>query len=81
MCNEIAAPKGKACGENPAESEVGSFVLCRPMETVFIEGVSNTREIGGFLGLGGKTVRRGAIYRGAYLDDVTEQGKRFAREV
>ena len=81
MCKEIATPKGKACGENPAESEVGSFVLCRLVETVFIEGVSNTREIGGFLGLGGNTVRRGAIYRGAYLDDVTEQGKRFAREV
>lgn len=39
-----------------------------------IEGVSNTRDLGGKIGEGGKRVAYGKLYRSALLDNVTQEG-------
>lgn len=42
---------------------------------VDVDGVSNIRDIGGYTTLDGKTVKQGIVYRSAYLDLITEEGK------
>lgn len=44
--------------------------------TIYAEGVSNTRDIGGWSTASGKKVKQGMIYRGAKLNDITENGKK-----
>lgn len=39
-----------------------------------IEGVSNTRDLGGKIGEGGRRVAYGKLYRSALLDNVTQEG-------
>ncbi len=48
--------------------------------TVNIEGISNTRDIGGYLTEGGKVVKQGMLYRAAALDGVTQKGIKTATE-
>lgn len=48
--------------------------------TVKIEGISNTRDIGGYLAANGKTVKQGMVYRAAELDGVTRQGIKTVTE-
>lgn len=44
--------------------------------TISIEGVSNTRDIGGYYTVDGtKRVRQGMIYRGAHMENMTQAGK------
>ena len=56
-------------------SEVFTFKTERTTRTVDIEGVSNARDIGGYVTLDGKQIKQGMIYRSAKLDDITELGK------
>ena len=42
--------------------------------TISIDGVSNTRDLGGNIGLDGKRVKEGLVYRGANLEAITEGG-------
>ena len=56
-------------------SEVFTFKTARTTRTVDIEGVSNARDIGGYITLDGKMIKQGMIYRSAKLDDITELGK------
>jgi len=69
------------CDCAPQKNPIFTFNLARFTETVYIEGVSNTRDIGGFLGLNGKTIGRGLVYRGSCLDGITDAGKAFCRDV
>ena len=69
-----------ALSDGTASSQVYCFNLKRLPETISLEGVVNVRDIGGYEGLDGKRVKRGIIYRGAYVDDVTEKGKKIARD-
>lgn len=41
-----------------------------------IDGISNIRDIGGYLTSNGKNVKQGFIYRSANLDDISEYGKK-----
>ncbi len=61
------------------ESPVYSFTVNACSNVFLLDGVSNTRDIGGFLGLDGKKIAYGKVFRGASLDKITERGKRFAR--
>ena len=56
-------------------SKVFSFQTGDTPRTIVIDGVSNTRDIGGKLTGSGKRIRQGMVYRGAKLDYITEEGK------
>ena len=56
------------------ESEVCNFVTADTVRTLTIDGVDNTRDIGGYDALGEKTMKYGMVYRAASLDDITEEG-------
>lgn len=56
-------------------SDVFRFTTAATPRTVFIEGVSNTRDIGGYATEGGRRVKQGMVYRGAKLEDITASGR------
>lgn len=61
--------------EGDVTSDVFRFTTAATPRTVFIEGVSNTRDIGGYAAEGGKRVKQGMVYRGAKLEGITPGGK------
>lgn len=44
------------------------------VRTLNINGVENTRDLGGFVTVDGKVVKQGLIFRSAKLDNITEEG-------
>ena len=70
----------KADGEEIAKSEIYTFKTLATPRTITMDGVSNTRDIGGKNTESGKKVKQGMIYRGAYLDEITETGIKQALE-
>lgn len=58
------------------KSGVFSFKTANTPRTISIDGVSNTRDIGGKKTEDGRQIRQGVVYRGANLDGITETGKR-----
>ena len=56
-------------------SGVFTFSTANTPRTVCIDGVSNSRDIGGYVTADGKVIKQGMIYRSAKLDDITEVGK------
>ena len=62
------------------ESEVHSFVLEGLPKCLFIEGVSNTREVYGYRGIDGRKIGRNRLYRGGNVDKITEDGQRYVAE-
>ena len=59
------------------KSKIFDFVTEKSVRTIAVEGVSNTRDIGGYLTADGKhKVRQGMVYRGANVDSITENGKK-----
>lgn len=64
------------------KSQIFSFETAYLPRTIYAEGVSNTRDAGGYYTADGKhRVRQGMIYRGAKLEDGTEAGLQKLREV
>ena len=60
---------------NGRVSAVGTFHTAKTVRTLWIEGVSNTRDIGGWLTEDGKyRVKYNVAFRGARFDDITEAG-------
>ena len=60
---------------NGSVSEVGTFHTAKTVRTLWIEGVSNTRDIGGWLTEDGNyMVKYNVAFRGARFDDITEDG-------
>ena len=55
-------------------SDVFTFSTASTPRTVDIEGVSNARDIGGYITVDGFRIKQGMIYRTAKLDDITELG-------
>ena len=62
-------------GNDALASILFSFKTEDYMRTVYIDGVSNTRDLGGKVGAGGKRIKQGIIYRGAAVDSVTKEGR------
>ncbi len=58
-------------------SSVYTFDTLMSPRTVRIEGVSNTRDFGGYITETGKRVKQGMIYRGANLDGITDAGRSY----
>ncbi|MBQ2769222.1 MAG: tyrosine-protein phosphatase [Clostridia bacterium] len=55
-------------------SKVFSFKTANTPRTIKIDGVSNTRDIGGKATEDGRMVRQGIVYRGGKLDNITPSG-------
>ncbi|MBQ7343164.1 MAG: tyrosine-protein phosphatase [Clostridia bacterium] len=62
-------------GDHTVRSEIFSFTTAKTPRTVCIDGVSNSRDIGGYITADGKRIKQGMVYRSAKLDDITELGK------
>ena len=60
-------------GEEKTYSSIFEFTTKAGTRTVDIDGVSNTRDVGGYQTPNGKTAQ-GLLYRTARLDDITEDG-------
>lgn len=58
-------------------SNVYSFSTTGTVRTISLDGVSNSRDIGGLKGLNGKSIKYGMLYRSANLDSITREGKRI----
>ena len=56
-------------------SDIFNFTTANLPRTVLIEGVSNTRDLGGNVGLNGKRMKEGIIYRGMGLEAITSNGE------
>lgn len=54
-----------------------SFTTAESPRCLKIEGVSNTRDIGGLKAMDGYRIKQGMIYRGGKLEDITDAGKEF----
>lgn len=65
---------------NQTFSKVYNFKTKGYIRAVNIEGVSNSRDLGGAKTTDGKTLKYGLVYRSANLDVITEKGKKqFAK--
>ncbi len=63
-------------------SAVQSFMTADTIRTISIDGVSNTRDLGGYIVSSGERVKYGMVYRGANIDGITETGKgKFLNEL
>lgn len=63
------------------ESKVFDFVTDDLPRTISIDGISNTRDIGGYKTLDGtQRVRQGMVYRGAAIDNLSDEAKKAMLE-
>lgn len=60
--------------DKTVRSAVFGFETLYAPRTVAVDGVSNIRDMGGYLTEGGRRMKRGIVYRGADLTRVTEAG-------
>lgn len=86
VCNLFAGEKYywqviAKIGGNDLVSNIFSFRTVPSPRTIYLEGVSNTRDIGGYLTESGKRVKQGMVYRSANLDDITEAGINTAKNI
>ncbi len=66
---------------NMSSVHTRSFTTAEDPRCFKIDGVSNTRDIGGFETTNGCRVKQGMIYRGGKLEGITEEGKEYFRNV
>lgn len=67
-------------GNKQVYSDIFEFSTKAGTRTIDFDGVSNTRDVGGYETPNGRTMQ-GLIYRTARLDDVTEEGKNTAKQL
>ena len=64
------------------KSQIFTFHTANLIRTIELEGVSNTRDIGGYYTIDGtKRIRQGMVYRGAKLENITAAGREKALNV
>ncbi len=61
--------------DRTVKSKIFSFSTADLTRTVYIDGVENTRDIGGYKTADGYRIRQGMVYRGGKLEDITAKGK------
>ena len=62
------------------KSDKAVFHTADTPRIVLIDGVSNTRDIGGYLTESGARIRQGLLYRTATIDSVNDLGRKQAKE-
>jgi hypothetical protein len=62
------------CVDRTYRSEIGYFKSADSPRALNIEGVSNTRDIGGMAAADGYRIKQGMIYRGGKLDQISASG-------
>lgn len=62
-------------------SNLFHFSTALTPRTIYIDGVSNTRDLGGYMTSFGKQVKQGMVYRCAKTENVTELGKQQVAEI
>ena len=67
-------------GNEQVRSNIFEFSTKAGTRTIDLDGVSNTRDVGGYATPEGKTMQ-GLLYRTARLDDVSEEGKKTAEKL
>lgn len=71
--------------DGSVSSEISSFVTAdEGPRTMNVGGISNVRDIGGYLTEDGKRVRQGVVYRGTEMNNIyniTPTGKSYMRDV
>ena len=72
---QVDAVKGN--NERVERSDVYTFTTAESPRCLEIEGVSNTRDIGGMAAVEGYRIKQGMIYRGGKLEDITEAGRDY----
>ncbi len=60
--------------EKTKKSKISSFTTEQTPRAVYIDCVSNTRDLGGYKTADKKRIKQGMIYRGAYLDGISPAG-------
>ena len=63
------------------KSDLFTFKTDASPRTIFLDGVSNTRDIGGYKSINGKKLKQGMIYRGGSPDDITKDGLSAASKI
>lgn len=63
------------------KSDLFTFKTDASPRTISLDGVSNTRDIGGYKSINGKRLRQGMIYRGGSPDDITKDGLSAASKI
>ena len=75
---QVSARKG---AEVIAQSPVWDFQTnSKPPRWIFVPGITNVRDIGGWPLPGGRTIRQGVVYRSSEMNghlEITEEGKRM----
>lgn len=62
-------------GGNTKKSAVYCFSTAYTRRTIYLDGVTNTRDIGGIELESGGRIKQGMVYRGANLDTITDDAK------
>ncbi len=68
-------------GVKNTTSNVFHFITASTPRTVKIDGLSNTRDVGGYITNSGKQVKQGMVYRCALTEKITEIGKQQIAEI
>lgn len=73
VCGMLAWLSAAGCA---SEQGIETIIVpdAEPGRWVVLDGANNTRDIGGYAGLDGRTVRRGLVYRSGELSDLTAAG-------
>ncbi len=64
---------------NTSSVSTRSFTTAESPRCLKIEGVSNTRDFGGYKTTDGYRLKQGMVYRGGKLEDISEESKEFIR--
>ncbi len=64
--------------DKTVKSKIFNFKTAALTRTIYIDGVNNTRDIGGYKVSDNKRIRQGMVYRGGNLDNITDEGKQQA---
>ena len=77
---KVVGAKANADGTSEVSKAIvssASFTTAESPRCLKVEGVSNTRDMGGWDAIDGMRVKQGMIYRGGKLEGITQEGKDF----